>query len=111
MSSTTSPGYTWTLEAYEYHGNLWLKWRTTAPFRAQQGQIHVYNSGFPSNPQDQTKEWTWDNIPNSPWDTGLKWGIGWSCAWIAQTSPPNEHYVYIVKVVTDATMGPDVAKP
>lgn len=39
-----SASFQWTLTAYEEQGNLWLKWSTTAPFRAQQGQISVYNS-------------------------------------------------------------------
>jgi hypothetical protein len=92
--------YTWTLTAFQQHGNLWLKWSTDAPFRAQQGQISVYKgTGWPSNPQDNRKTWTWDNYDNSPWDTTLPWGSDWYCAWIAQASP-NESYVYVVQLVT-----------
>ncbi|MEP0266873.1 hypothetical protein [Dokdonia sp.] len=102
--------YEWTLEAYENQGNLWLKWTTDAPFRAQQGQLHVYSGNdFPSNPQDETKAWKWDTDKNNPWDTGQRWGTGWHCAWIAE-KPSNGPYTYVVKIITDSAMGPDVAK-
>jgi hypothetical protein len=92
--------FTWQLEAFEQQGNLWLKWSTNAPFRAQQGQIHVYdNERFPSNPQDETKKWTWDNHDNTPWDTGLEWGSGWYCAYIAEAAP-NGPYKYLIQLVT-----------
>jgi hypothetical protein len=106
---TDEATFSWKLGAYEYHGNLWLSWVTQAPFRAQQGQIRVYNDGFPNNPQDDSATWTWDNDNAGGWDTGLRWGIGWNCAWIAERSP-NGPYDYVVKLTTDATMGPDVAR-
>jgi len=91
--------FTWTLTAFQQQGNLWLKWSTDAPFRAQQGQIHVYDrTEFPSNPQDHTKEWTWDDS-NSPWNTNLPWGTDWYCAYIAQASP-NGPYKYLVQLIT-----------
>ena len=94
--------YSWTLTAYQLHGNLWLSWSTTAPFRAQQGQIFVYSGlTFPPNPQDNVKTWSWDNENGggSGWDTKLPWGTDWNCAWGAQKSP-NGPYVYVVKVTT-----------
>ncbi|QIG99208.2 MULTISPECIES: hypothetical protein [unclassified Bradyrhizobium] len=97
---TQSATHTWYLNAYQLHGNLWLSWQTTAPFRAQQGQIMVYSSQFfPSNPQDNVKTWQWDNISSNGWDTGLPWGSGWYCAWNAQRSP-NGPYTYVVQLVT-----------
>ncbi|MBX9268520.1 hypothetical protein [Chromobacterium violaceum] len=39
--ATATKSYAWTLTAFQQHGNLWLRWSSTAPFRAQQGQIHV----------------------------------------------------------------------
>ena len=104
--------FEWTLNAYEKQGNLWLEWSTNSPFRAQQGQIHVYNSGFPSNPQDDTKAWSWDNVNQNQtihWDSGLRWGTGWNCAYIAEASE-NGPYKYFIQLTTDASMGPDVAK-
>jgi hypothetical protein len=93
--------YTWYLNAYQLHGNLWLSWSTTAPFRAQQGQLMVYTGQFfPTNPQDNVKTWTWDSDGGSQWDTGLSWGSGWYCAWNAQKSP-NGPYAYVVKLVTE----------
>ncbi|MCG8472468.1 MAG: hypothetical protein MI742_11490 [Desulfobacterales bacterium] len=97
--------YEWTLEAYEQQGNLWIRWTTNAPFRPKQGQIHVYNNEvFPDNPQDQTKKWTWDNLNNTPWDTGLAWGSGWHCAYIAEKyedqGGSNWSYRYLEQVVT-----------
>ena len=94
--------YQWVLEAYQQQGTLWLKWSTTAPFRAQQGQISVYQGEFfPSNPQDNRSKWSWDNENGggSGWNTGLPWGTGWHMAWIAQRSP-NGPYTYVVHLVT-----------
>ena len=109
MSATEQ--YQWTIAAYEERGNLWLKWETNSPFRAQQGQLHVYNnSSFPNNPQDDTKAWFWDtNSPTNTWDTGLPWGTGWYCAWIAE-KPANGPYTYVVQTITDGSMGPNVAR-
>ena len=101
-----SESYTWTLTAYQLHGTMWLTWSTTAPFRAQQGQISVYKGEtFPSNPQDDRKEWKWDDFTNDPWDTNLPWGTDWCCAWIAE-KPPNEDYVYVVKLRTTGASDP-----
>ncbi|MBF03804.1 MAG: hypothetical protein CMP76_10960 [Flavobacterium sp.] len=101
--------FEWKLEAYQKQGNLWLRWSTNAPFRAQQGRIYVYKGGFPANPTDNDKKWTWDTDHNHDWDTGLVWGTGWNCAYIAE-APKNGPYVYFMKLTTDAKMGPDVAK-
>lgn len=107
MASAT---FQWTLEPYEAQGNLWLRWSTNAPFRAQQGQITVYNSDyFPANPQDNVRMWTWDDSNNSPWNTGLPWGTNWYCAYMAQ-KPENGPYAYVVQAITTKAMGPDVAK-
>ena len=102
--------YSWTLKAYENRGNLWLEWDTNAPFRAQQGQVHVYTGNdFPANPHDETwVAWAWDT-QQSPLDTNLPWGTGWHCAWIAE-KPDNGPYTYLVKVITDSTMGPNTAR-
>jgi hypothetical protein len=98
--------YCWTLTAMQKHGHLWLKWSTDAPFRAQQGQIHVYNgTSWPSNPKDDTKAWSWDNEHKPEWDTGLPWGSDWYCAWIAEASP-NGPYVYVTRLVTTGKSNP-----
>jgi hypothetical protein len=108
--SANPASFTWQLTAYELHGNLWLKWNTTAPFGAQQGQIEVYSgTSFPSSPQTNAVAGQWDNIDGSGWDTGQSWGTGWCCAWIAEASP-NGPYVYVTQLITDGTMGPDVAR-
>jgi hypothetical protein len=99
--------FTWTLEAYEQHGNLCLKWKTTAPFRAQQDQIHVYHDGFPPDPAVPGAFWIWAD--KDCCDTGLPWGTGWNCAYIAQAAP-NGPYIYFIRLTTDATMGSDVKK-
>lgn len=107
MASAT---YIWDLEAYEQQGRLWLKWSTNAPFRAQQGQIHVYKgTGYPSDPTKDTEKWSWDNENTGGWNTGLAWGTGWKCAYIAEASP-NGPYVYMIRLTTSSDMGPDVAK-
>lgn len=101
--------FNWTLEAYESQGYLWLRWNTSAPFSVQQGQIRVYQgSSFPSDPTGETKVWCGDNQNNLNWNTGLPWGTGWNCAWIAKA--PNGSYVYVVKITTNKNMGPDVVR-
>lgn len=100
--------FTWELTAYEHQGNLWLKWNTNAPFRAQQGQISVYSSSsWPSNPQDNRKAWTWDDGKNTPWDTGQRWGSDWFCAYIAQASP-NGPYKYLIQLITQGASKPEL---
>src|SRR5436190_22999924 len=47
QETTVSKDYKWTLTAFQKQGTLWLAWSTTAPFRAQQGQISVYANPFP----------------------------------------------------------------
>lgn len=101
-----SRSYTWTLTARQERGTLWLSWNTSAPFRAQQGQISVYSSSsFPSKPQDNRRAWSWDNENNADWNTGLPWGSDWYCAWIAQMSP-NGPYTYVVQLVTTGESDP-----
>jgi|SRR5580658_399590 hypothetical protein len=99
--------YTWTLSAYQQQGNLWLKWSTTAPFRAQQGQIQVYKGiGFPPIGNQDTERWSWDNENNANWNTGLRWGSDWYCAWIAEKSP-NGPYTYVAQLVTTGSSRPE----
>lgn len=98
--------YEWTLTAKQQHGNLWLEWSTTAPFRAQQGQIVVYQgTTWPSNPTDDVKAWTWDDTKF--WDTGLPWGTDWPCAYIAQVPPNGPRYAYNVKLITTGASDPE----
>jgi hypothetical protein len=102
--------FQWTLEPYESQGYLWLRWSTNAPFRAQMGQIHVYSSNyFPSNPQDDTRGWCWEDQHDHNWNTGLPWGTNWYCGYIAE-KPSNGPYVYVVHTITTKAMGPDVEK-
>jgi hypothetical protein len=93
--------YRWTLEAKQKQGTLWLYWSTTAPFRAQQGQISVYATSFPLNPEDNRKVSNWDNDNGggAGWNTNLPRGSGWNCTWIAQRSP-NGPYTYVVTLTT-----------
>lgn len=101
-----SSSYSWTLTAYQKQGNLWIKWTTTAPFRAQQGQISVYsNASFPSNPQDNRKAWSWDDQNNHDWNTNLPWGSDWYCAWIAE-KPSNGPYTYVTQLITTGSSNP-----
>lgn len=96
----------WTLTAFQQHGTLWLQWNTSAPFRAQQGQILVYNTtSFPSNPQDNVKTWAWDDN-SQPWNTGLPWGSNWCCSRIAQASA-NGPYVYFLQLTTTGISNPE----
>jgi hypothetical protein len=102
-----SESHDWCLEAYALRGTLWLRYKTTAPFRAQQGRIVVYNGGsFPQNPLNDVKVSRWDSNPPapSPWNTGLDpSGGGWYCAWIAEkinTAPNDDNYTYVVQLVT-----------
>jgi hypothetical protein len=92
--------YEWMLIAEERQGNLWLRWKTSAPFRAWQDQVVVYaGQRFPSDPNSDKKEWRWaDQQPAGGWDTTLRSGSDWYCAWIAQSNQGN--YVYVVQLVT-----------
>ncbi len=102
--------YNWTLEAFEKQGNLFLKWSQDAPFRAQQGKIYVFSGDSFSGP---IAAWQWDfrgdSQSFSPWDSGLRWGTGWYCAYVAE-APSNGSYTPLVEIITDSTMGPDIAK-
>jgi hypothetical protein len=99
----------WTLDAFEKQGNLWLRWSTNAPFRAQKGRVYVYKGAFPANPTDNDKTWSWDNENKPEWDTKLPWGTGWNCAYIAE-KPADGPYVYFIKLTTTSEMGPNVAR-
>lgn len=102
--------FDWKLEAFEQKGNLWLRWSTNAPFQAKNGKIRIYSGiTFPSNPNSDNKKTLSDKDKNGTWDTGLLWGTGWHCAWTAQ-QPDGKTTSYIVQVVTDNTMGPNVLK-
>jgi hypothetical protein len=92
----------WTLEAYQERGYLFFRWGQNAPFRAQQGQIRVYENSFPANPNDRIRAWQWDD-QTQPWNTGLPWGSGWYCARVASVGNPNDNnYRYFLKLVTKA---------
>jgi hypothetical protein len=92
----------WKLKAINKNGTLHIHAETSAPFRAQQGQIHVYrtNGGFPDDPEGKAEEWCWDNDAHD-WDTGLKWTSGMPVAWVAEKAP-NGPYVLFLTLVTDA---------
>lgn len=92
--------YTWTLKAVNRNGTLHVQASTTAPFRAQQGQIHVYRSGagFPADPAGKAEKWQWDNEAHD-WNTGLRWTAGMHIAWVAE-KPPNGPYVLFLTLVT-----------
>lgn len=90
--------FTWTLRAAELDGKLLLEGDSDAPFRAQQGQLHVYpqHAGFPAGPNPKAHAWEWDNEAH-PWGTGLS-GTGWPVAWLAEQSP-NGPYTPFLKLV------------
>ncbi len=93
--------FTWTLRATNENGVLHIESGTDAPFRAQQGQIHVYSPqpGFPADPdRRQTQAWAWDNDARR-WNTGLPWAPGMCVAWVAEKSP-NGPYAPFLKLVT-----------
>jgi len=99
VPKTSSRTYTWTLKTTNKNGKLHIATETNSPFRAQQGQIHVYSAkqGFPDDPGGALT-WAWDNDARS-WDTGLDYSHGLCVAWMAEKSP-NGPYVALVKVVT-----------
>jgi hypothetical protein len=95
--SSKEANYTWKLRIGD-NGNLLLEGDTDAPFRAQQGQLHVYSLGstFPSNPDGKAEKWKWDNEAH-PWHVGVKWSDGRNVAWVAQ-QPPNGPNARFLKV-------------
>lgn len=95
--STGKATYTWHLRAAKHEsGNLVLEGDSDAPFRAQQGQLHVYSKGsaFPSNPEGKAEKWNWDN-DSHPWHTGLEWSSGRHVAWVAQESPNGDDKLFV----------------
>jgi hypothetical protein len=96
--------FNWTVELFEHLGHCWLRWSTTAPFRAWQGRVCLYENSFPSDPTAATN-WTWDDRP-SPFDTGKLWGSGWCAAYIAQAN--SGAYVYLAQ--TALTDNPELAR-
>jgi hypothetical protein len=101
-TDTASATFPWRLRCgQDGDKKLFVEGDTTAPFRAQQGQLHVYPQSmkaWPSNPDGQAQAWRWDNASH-PWNTGLDWGQGWHIAWVAQ-QPPNGPYTLFVKLTT-----------
>lgn len=103
MSEAT---FTWEMSALESHGNLYLEWRSDAPFDPEKGQITVYkNQEFPHDPRDEVKASISDTSHKDPWDTGLPWGSDWYCAHIAKG--PSGDFVYINQLITTGGSKPD----
>jgi hypothetical protein len=40
---TDEKTYSWKLTTFKHRNNLWVKWVTNAPFRAQKDKIQVYD--------------------------------------------------------------------
>jgi hypothetical protein len=99
--------FTWTLKAINKNGILYVEATTGSPFRAQQGQIHVYppQDPFPADPAGKARAWKWDNDAQV-WNTGLKWTPGMRIAWVAEKSP-NGPRVPFLKL---ETVGPVSSK-
>ena len=95
--STKGAKFTWKLRIGDDNGKLILEGDTDAPFRAQQGQLHVYPLGstFPSNPDGKAEKWTWDNEAH-PWHVGVTYRPGRNVAWVAQ-QPPNGPNTFFLK--------------
>jgi hypothetical protein len=94
--------YTWTINLYEYQGKCYIAWKTTAPFRAQQGKVALYSGPPPSDPTRYVT-FQWDDQP-SPYNTGQPWGAGWSAAWIGQQGT-SAGYAYTYVCTTPVTTG------
>lgn len=95
--------HTWTLRAFNHQGTLNIQASTTAPFRAQQGQIYVYAAGHtvPADPDNQAAAWAWDNDAHS-WDTGLKWAKGMHVVWIAEKTANGPHTIFLTLPTSNA---------
>lgn len=109
--------FSWELTAQESHGKLVLRWNSNAPFRAQQGQIFVYNvRKFPEFPANRDLAfWCWDTDGNDVGNgykeinTNLVWGTGYYCARGAQASPNGPYQQSFCQLVTDASMGSNIS--
>jgi hypothetical protein len=88
VPQVAAQSFTWTLKAINKNGILYVEATTGSPFRAQQGQIHVYSpeDPFPADPAGKARAWKWDNDAQE-WNTGLKWTPGMGIAWVAEKSP------------------------
>jgi hypothetical protein len=91
---TGSGTFTWKLELYERLGTCHIKWSATAPFRAQQGRLNLYQESFPANPNDKVVASVWDDSRDNPFDTKQHWGAGWCAAYVAEL---NGKAVYVCK--------------
>jgi len=92
VESSGAATYTWKLRIGNDDGNLFLEGDTDAPFRAQQGQLHVY----PADPAGKAEKSKWDNEAH-PWRVGVPWNRGRNVAWVAQQSPngPNTPFLKV----------------
>ena len=95
--------FTWTLKAINKNGILYVEATTGSPFRAQQGQIHVYppQDPFPADPAGKARAWKWDNDAQV-WNTGLKWTPGMRIAWVAEKSPNGPRVPFLKLETLDA---------
>ena len=50
VPQVAAQSFTWTLKAINKNGILYVEATTGSPFRAQQGQIHVYSAQDPFRP-------------------------------------------------------------
>jgi hypothetical protein len=94
--STKGAKFTWKLRIGDDQGKLVLEGDTDAPFRAQQGQLHVYKLGstFPSNPDGKAEKWKWDNEAH-PWHVGVAHSRGRNVGWVAQQSPNRPNTLFL----------------
>ncbi len=95
-----SATFTWKLRLFERRGTCHIDWNASAPFRAQQGRLHLFKERFPADPNSNVVKWFFDDVTDRPYDTGQAWGSGWCAAYVAEH---NGKSVYICK--TDVTKG------
>jgi hypothetical protein len=88
VPQVAAQSFTWTLKAINKNGILYVEATTGSPFRAQQGQIHVYSpeDPFPADPAGKARAWKWDNDAQE-WNTGLNWTPAWASPGSQRTPP------------------------
>lgn len=97
-AGTVDGNISFSMEAYEYQGMLYIKTQSSkVPLKLY---AQIYLNGFPSNPNTGfTKDHQIEST-NDVWNTGLDWGVGYGCALIIDTYDSQYNYEYVCKYTT-----------
>ncbi len=96
---------TFKFKAFNHHGFVALQGNVKGMNVPYKTQIGIYTGGFPSNPNDDLKDWVWLQDAGDPgsgnfYVSKATWGPGWNVA-ISQVSQElDDDYIYVVQGTT-----------